>query len=178
MKIQFTLSKLYAVLQLTTSFAASASLFQEDSLPDDGPHNIVGGTVATPGRYSHTVALDAGYQFCGGTLISPDTVLTAAHCMGGGAFNVIINRHDLTKTSTGQSIPRKQEIVHPNYNSNTMANDYAVVFLNTATNQDVDYPKLNADDSYPSGEMSRAMGWGTTSSGGSSSNVLREVDLP
>ena len=42
----------------------------------------------------------------------------------------------------------------------------------------MDYPKLNTDDAFPNGEMSRAMGWGTTSSGGSSSNVLREVDLP
>ena len=57
MKIQFTLSKLYAVLQLTTSFAASASsssLFH-DSLPDDGPHNIVGGTVVSVTQHIQTI---------------------------------------------------------------------------------------------------------------------------
>ena len=58
MKIQFTLSKLYAVLQLTTSFvasSASSSLFQDDSLPDDGPHNIVGGTVVSVTQHIQTI---------------------------------------------------------------------------------------------------------------------------
>ena len=60
-----------------------------------------------------------------------------------------------------------------------MDNDFAIVFLNTATTEDVDFLQLNEDDSFPAaGATSRAMGWGTTSSGGSSSTQLREVDLP
>jgi secreted trypsin-like serine protease len=60
-----------------------------------------------------------------------------------------------------------------------MENDYALVFLNKATTQNVAFVKLNMDESYPAaGATSRTMGWGTTSSGGSSSNVLLEVDLP
>jgi trypsin len=100
--------------------------------------------------------------------------------MDGSSFNVIINRHDLT-TSAGQSIPRKTEMKHPSYNPDTMDNDFALVFLNTATTEDVAFLQLNQDDSFPDaavGAISRAMGWGTTSSGGSASNVLREVDLP
>jgi trypsin len=115
----------------------------------------------------------------GGSLIAPDTVLTAAHCMGGSSFDVIINRHDL-RTSAGESIPRRKEIKHPNYdgNGNTMTNDYALVFLNKNTTQKVDFVKLNQDNSYPSaGSTSRAMGWGTTSSRGSASSVLREVRI-
>jgi trypsin len=178
MKIQFSLPKLLAMLTLS-SVASASNLFQKDGA-NEGNQNIVGGTVATPGRYSHTVALWAGYQFCGGSLIAPDTVLTAAHCMDGSSFNVIINRHDLT-TSAGQSIPRKTEMKHPSYNPDTMDNDFALVFLNTATTEDVAFLQLNQDDSFPDaavGAISRAMGWGTTSSGGSASNVLREVDLP
>jgi hypothetical protein len=71
MKIQFTLSKLYAELQLTTSFAASSasssSLFQEDSLPDDGPHNIVGGTVVSFNNILYTNDLNGKqifHHFC------------------------------------------------------------------------------------------------------------------
>ena len=98
--------------------------------------------------------------------------------MDGSSFDVIINRHDL-RTSDGESIPRKTEIKHPNYNGNTMANDFALVFLNRGTTEKVDFVKLNQDESYPAaGSTSRAMGWGTTSSGGSSSNQLREVNLP
>jgi secreted trypsin-like serine protease len=98
--------------------------------------------------------------------------------MDGSSFNVIINRHDLS-TSVGESIPRKTELVHPGYNKNTMDNDYALVFLSRATTQKVDFIKLNQDEAYPAAvSTSRTMGWGTTSSGGSSSDVLREVNLP
>ena len=95
--------------------------------------------------------------------------------MDGSSFNVLINRHDKT-SSDGESIPRKKEIKHPNYNGNTLANDFAIVFLDSATTEKVDFVKFNQDDSYPAaGSVSRAMGWGTTSSGGADSNVLLEV---
>lgn len=100
--------------------------------------------------------------------------------MDGSAFDVIINRHDL-RTSEGETIPKKTEIKHPSYNPDSMDNDFAIVFLDRATTEEVDFVVLNQDDSFPdaaAGAVSRAMGWGTTSSGGSSSNVLREVDLP
>jgi hypothetical protein len=59
-----------------------------------------------------------------------------------------------------------------------MENDFALVFLNRGTTENVDFVMLNQDDSYPSaGSTSRAMGWGDTSSGGSSSNVLRQVRI-
>ncbi|KAL7468916.1 hypothetical protein ACHAXS_009160 [Conticribra weissflogii] len=43
---------------------------------------IIGGSEVTKGRYSYTVSIqtaDSGH-FCGGSLISKDVVLTAAHC--------------------------------------------------------------------------------------------------
>ncbi|KAL3778872.1 hypothetical protein HJC23_005979 [Cyclotella cryptica] len=146
---------------------------------DDTNQNIVGGVEAISGRYPYTVALTSnGFQFCGGSLIAPDTVITAAHCMDGTSFNVVIGRHDL-RTSSGEEIARKTEIVHPNYDGNSMVNDFAIVLLSRAITQNVQFIKLNNNITNPSaGAISRTMGWGDTTEGGTGSNVLREVDLP
>ncbi|KAL7481538.1 hypothetical protein ACHAW6_007218 [Cyclotella cf. meneghiniana] len=70
-------------------------------------------------------------------------------------------------------------IIHPDYDDNTMAYDFALVILEAATTQDVKFIKLNHDDFFPSvNSTSRVMGWGTTTEGGSLSDILLEVDLP
>ena len=69
--------------------------------------------------------------------------------------------------------------MHSDYDSDSMDNDIALVFLDRATTQNVAYIKLNQDILFPfAGAMSSAMGWGHTSYEGTPSDVLLEVDLP
>ena len=69
-------------------------------------NRIIGGQEAAPGRFPYAVSIaDNIGSFCGGSLISSDVVLTAAHCQGGSSYNkVIVGRHDLSGSS-GEEIP-------------------------------------------------------------------------
>ena len=121
---------------------------------------IIGGDDAAEGRYSYAVSLqdDLGL-FCGGSLIARDVVLTAAHCAGGN-YNVVIGRHDLSDKS-GEVIPVRKEIRHPNYDYEMTNNDFNLVFLQRPTKMDVALVKLNSNSNVPSvGDAVTVMGWG------------------
>merc|ERR1711981_662629 len=65
-----------------------------------GEGRIVGGNEATPHSHPHQVALfiDDMY-FCGGSLISADYVLTAAHCMDGAFYvKVVLGAHNVQQS--------------------------------------------------------------------------------
>ena len=69
-------------------------------------------------------------------------------------------------------------IIHPNYSNNSLNNDYALLRLDEPVT-DFEPIKLCTDTAHDEEPvMSTTMGWGATSSGGSSSNFLLEVDVP
>eukprot|EP00594_Rhizosolenia_setigera_P013861 CAMPEP_0178955374 /NCGR_PEP_ID=MMETSP0789-20121207/9564_1 /TAXON_ID=3005 /ORGANISM="Rhizosolenia setigera, Strain CCMP 1694" /LENGTH=290 /DNA_ID=CAMNT_0020636987 /DNA_START=169 /DNA_END=1041 /DNA_ORIENTATION=+ len=139
---------------------------------------IVGGTEVEKGRYEYMVALTTqnGFQYCGASLISPGYALSAAHCSGNNP-QVLIGRHDLSDSSEDfETIQVEYEVVHPGYNSWTLENDVMVLKLaSNSTYSPVKYDDGSADTS--SGVDVVVMGWGTTTSGGQSSDLLLEVEL-
>ena len=108
-----------------------ASAFAALSTEEKKSQRVIGGRESTQGRYSYAVSLadDLG-SFCGGSLIAPDIVLSAAHCAGGG-YRVIIGRHDLD-TDEGDEVEVEKEIVHPQYEPYTTNNDFMVLVLVSA----------------------------------------------
>lgn len=145
---------------------------------------IIGGNEATSGRYKYYVSLhdDMFGHFCGASLITNDTVLSAAHC-GGGLYQAVIDTHSLNTISENDKFDINKEVVHPGYSdSGDGSNDIMLLFLNepvTSRNHTVEYIKLNSDSTVPnSGDPVTVIGHGLTDEFGFEvSSVLMEVDV-
>ncbi|MCG8928493.1 trypsin-like serine protease [Lentzea sp. CC55] len=144
---------------------------------------IVGGTRASTATYPWVVYLasTSGSQFCGGTLVKANKVVTAAHCVSGrtaSSTRVVHGRDD--KQSTAGTVASVTRIwVHPSYRSATSGYDVAVLTLDRNISSATLPLATPADTAlYAAGNSALILGWGTTSSGGSASRYLLKANVP
>jgi len=176
------------------ALAASApnplsSKFQSTPMSRGGG-KIVGGTEANVGEFPHQVMIlrggVGGSLMCGGSLISPNKVLTAGHCCDGQSSSrlaVRVGAHHLYEEDPGQMDIAVSEVhLHENYDSWTIQNDICMLDLAEDANfgneniAAIDIP--SADLEYENGHLCTVSGWGTTSEGGSLAKVLMKVEVP
>jgi hypothetical protein len=149
---------------------------------------IVGGQQAPKGAYPWMTALimrgqtPINGQFCGGALIHPQWVLSAAHCVEGmsaSSLDVLVGGHDLRASGEGARVAVSQIVIHPRFSTvkGALVNDVALLKLSRPLTGVPVLPLVDAVSQVAPGTPVRGMGWGTTSEGGRLSPILLQVDL-
>jgi hypothetical protein len=162
------------------------------------PSTIVGGGPADEGEYPFMVWLNiagpGGSWGCGGSLVSPYHVLTAAHCISGtsrpgavslpGDVTATIGRTNRANAATGEVRAVAEVIRHPRYglDPGSYSNDLAVLRLTTPSTRapvEIVGPAGPSDRaSWLPGATATAIGWGALCEGCAGTNALQEVQVP
>jgi secreted trypsin-like serine protease len=127
----------------------------------DGQHRgmetrIIGGSVASAQRYPYYTYVKISTEYetstCGGSLIAPDVVLTAAHCLSltydTPTIDAFVN--STSKKYSDNEFYRKgiKMVVHPGYNQSPRDRDIGLIFLDSPV-VGVPLVKLNRDAAVP-----------------------------
>jgi len=149
---------------------------------------IVGGSDASPGEYPAVAQVSYGVFSCTGTLIAPDTVLTAGHCSSVDAgvvgtpvtwpaalIDVRIGSH---RDGDGERVPVRSVVAHQNYLA-TRGYDISLLKLSRAsTKPPVKVAGAGERSLWSAGTLETIVGWGVTEEDGSAPDVLQEAQVP
>lgn len=175
-----------SLANLTGVLATEERVLQQDvDLADLLQGRIVGGSRVASGDYRFFTRVDRNLKLhCGGTLVAPDAVLTAAHC-GTQGLSVIVNGYD--DSDSTQPLPFNQHFrevietwVHPYYVPATYYNDMMLLKLNESV--PIPFVELNRATDLPlDGTNVTVMGLGALYEGaninGGYPSTLQQVEV-
>jgi trypsin len=144
---------------------------------------VVGGQKATTSAEPWVVYLTdaSGFQFCGGTLVTPTKVVTAAHCTASSPDRktfVVVGRDD-KQSKSGTSVPVSKTWVSPTFTAVGNGLDVSVLTLATPVTQKPLPLATPADTAlYSPATAATIYGWGSTAENGTPSRFLLSATVP
>ena len=149
---------------------------------------IVGGSDAGPGEFPSVAEITFGAFGCTGTLISPDTVLSAGHCgsLTGAAVatpvgwppQLITVRIGGHQSGQGETVPVKSVAVSPEYLL-TNGNDISILKLSrNSTKAPTKVAGAGEGGLWAAGTLATIAGFGATSEGGDAPDTLQKANVP
>lgn len=177
----------FAVFAVETLCACGQGVaFDDFDAQESQESRIVGGVDADIAQVPWQVALMTRryQQYCGGSILSPEWVVSAAHCTPsvGDLIGAGASRRDAMRT-TAQVRSIAQTITFPGFRDASRGKDIVLLKLNTPL--DLSGPNAKAialatpgdASAFGPGEAAVVSGWGALRSNGSSPNQLQRVEV-